>query len=155
MKKGAPGACPISSLWAEMINSGQSHRLAVGSAVAQYNMALRQKTAKAIRELMFLKYGSFMTLTFCSGCKNTASRMQVMNKKTYICLTFPCQQAFVPVSSTRRYLRPLQLTIRREDCAASADFIRLMNVYRLSSGLSFLCLNAAQISSLDRVCEGF
>jgi hypothetical protein len=33
MKKGAPGGCPTSNLYAEAINSPQSQKLAVGSTV--------------------------------------------------------------------------------------------------------------------------
>lgn len=64
MKNGAPGACPTSSLYAEMTNSGQSHMLVVGSAVTQYNMAARQKTAHAMAVLKRLNVIRCMTLTF-------------------------------------------------------------------------------------------
>jgi hypothetical protein len=37
-KSGAPGGCPISSLYAHVINSPQSHQLTVGSIVKKYTI---------------------------------------------------------------------------------------------------------------------
>ncbi len=128
IKNGAPGAWPTSNLQAEMTNSGQSHRLVVGSAVAQYNMAVRQKTAHAIIVLTCLNDNRCITQGNGFGSKSSTSRPYVMPKRTYIILTSACQQCFSSVSSTSTYSLPLRLTIRSEDCPARDDFIRLMNV---------------------------
>ena len=45
IKNGAPGGCPISSLYPVEINSGQSQKLAVGSMVEQYTKAAMAKAS--------------------------------------------------------------------------------------------------------------
>ena len=49
MKKGAPGGCPTSSLYAVVMNSGQSQKLAVGSIVLQYTKAAMANAIQPIR----------------------------------------------------------------------------------------------------------
>ena len=51
MKKGAPGGWPTSSLYAVVMNSGQSQKLAVGSIVEQY---VKAATAKISQPTMLL-----------------------------------------------------------------------------------------------------
>src|SRR5690606_16995252 len=54
-KKGAPGGCPTSSLYAEEINSPQSQKLVVGSMVRMYTTAETTKASHPNRLFKRLK----------------------------------------------------------------------------------------------------
>ncbi len=55
MKKGAPGGCPTSNLYAEAMNSPQSQKLAVGSTVSRYTIVAMSQTDHPVQTLRRLK----------------------------------------------------------------------------------------------------
>ena len=52
MYNGAPGGCPTSSLYAAVMYSPQSHRLAVSSIVKRYTSEAIANTAQPVTLLM-------------------------------------------------------------------------------------------------------
>jgi hypothetical protein len=56
IKTWLPGGCPISSLYAEAMNSPQSQRLAVGSIVRRYVIAAITKTIHPVILLINLNF---------------------------------------------------------------------------------------------------
>ena len=62
IKNGAPGGCPISNLYPHAMNSGQSHKLAVGSTVRPYTTAAMANESHAMRVLSFEKVVCCMML---------------------------------------------------------------------------------------------
>ena len=55
MKRGAPGGCPTSSLYADAINSPQSQKLDVGSTVSRYTTVAISHTDHPVQMLRRLK----------------------------------------------------------------------------------------------------
>ena len=55
MKRGAPGGCPTSNLYADAINSPQSQKLDVGSTVNRYTTVAISHTDHPVRILRRLK----------------------------------------------------------------------------------------------------
>ena len=55
MKRGAPGGCPTSNLYADAINSPQSQKLDVGSTVSRYTTVAISHTDQPVQMLRRLK----------------------------------------------------------------------------------------------------